>query len=70
MTDNAKKVSLSERLSINELADKFYADFKDEKLKGSIEEFVKLAFRTGYMKGHSVGYNKGAENAGYKNNSK
>lgn len=46
-------------MTINELADKFYEDFKDEKLKGSLEEFVKLAFRTGYMTGHKEGYDKG-----------
>lgn len=46
-------------MTINELADKFYEDFKDEKLKGPLEEFVKLAFRTGYMTGHMTGYNKG-----------
>ena len=38
--------------------DKFYEDFKDEKLKGPLEEFVKLAFRTGYMKGHQIGFSK------------
>ena len=48
-------------MTINELADKFYEDFKDEKLKGPLEEFVKLAFRTGYMKGHQIGYSKGLE---------
>ena len=52
-------------MTINELADEFYSDFKDEKLKGSIEEFVKLAFRTGYMRGHSVGFNYAGANKAF-----